>query len=299
MNNKYIFLGDSNSINAELIFKSFYQIKDKVKYIIICNINDLKSYQNKFNIKIEINELNNPLTFDNLNTNKINCFNLTPSTNNLNNMLAQINLCNQICNLKGYDLVTMPINKYTFKKKLSFNGMTEYLGLLNRKKTLMLMVGENFSIIPITTHINLKDIGDKFEIKLSQFFKSLKSIMKNFDYLDCYDQYNFLCFNPHCGENGTIGNEDIKINKYLSKFKKFKFNLIPADSAFNRVKKNSLYVSFYHDQALIPFKILNKKSLNQTLGLNYRRLSPSHGTAEDIKFRNIADNTSYVQCMTI
>lgn len=299
MKNKYIFLGDNNSINAELIFKSFYQIKDKVKYIIICNINDLKNYQNKFDIKIEINELNNPLSFDNLNIDKINCFNLTPSINNLNNMLAQINLCNQICNLKGYDLVTMPINKYSFKKKLSFNGMTEYLGLLNKKKTLMLMVGENFSIIPITTHINLKDIGDKFEIKLSKFFKSLKSIMKNFDHLDCYDEYNFLCFNPHCGENGMIGSEDIKINKYLSKFKKFKFNLIPADSAFNRVKKNSLYVSFYHDQALIPFKILNKKSLNQTLGLNYRRLSPSHGTAEDIKFQNIADNTSYLKCMTI
>lgn len=299
MKNKYVFLGDSNSINAELIFKSFYQLKDKVKYIIICNINDLRNYQIKFDIKIEINELNNPLSFDNLNIDKINCFNLTPSINNLNNMLAQINLCNQICNLKRYDLVTMPINKYSFKKKLSFNGMTEYLGLLNRKKTLMLMVGENFSIIPITTHINLKDIGDKFEIKISQFFKSLKFIMKSFNYLNCYDEYNFLCFNPHCGENGTIGNEDIKIYKYLSKFKKFKFNLIPADSAFNRLKKNSLYVSFYHDQALIPFKILNKKSLNQTLGLNYRRLSPSHGTAEDIKFQNIADNTSYVQCMTI
>ena len=53
----------------------------------------------------------------------------------------------------------------------------------------------------------------------------------------------------------------------------------------------------YHDQALIPFKILNKKSFNLTLGLNYRRLSPSHGTAKDIIFKNIANNTSYLECM--
>ena len=53
--------------------------------------------------------------------------------------------------------------------------------------------------------------------------------------------------------------------------------------------KNLLFISMYHDQALIPFKILNKKGINLTMGLNYRRLSPAHGTAKDIKFKNIAD----------
>ena len=53
----------------------------------------------------------------------------------------------------------------------------------------------------------------------------------------------------------------------------------------------------FHDQALIPFKILNQKSINLTLGLKYRRLSPAHGTAKDIKFKNRADITSYMACM--
>ena len=53
----------------------------------------------------------------------------------------------------------------------------------------------------------------------------------------------------------------------------------------------------YHDQALIPFKIINKKSVNLTIGLEYRRFSPTHGTATDIKFKNLADNTSYIECM--
>ena len=63
------------------------------------------------------------------------------------------------------------------------------------------------------------------------------------------------------------------------------------------IKKNTLFISTYHDQALIPFKIINKKSLNMTIGLNYRRLSPAHGTAKNIKFKNIADNTSYITCL--
>ena len=52
----------------------------------------------------------------------------------------------------------------------------------------------------------------------------------------------------------------------------------------------------FHDQALIPFKILNLRGINLTLGLKYR-LSPAHGTANDIKFKNKADITSYMACM--
>ena len=58
-----------------------------------------------------------------------------------------------------------------------------------------------------------------------------------------------------------------------------------------------IFLSTYHDQALIPFKILNKKAINMTVGLNFRRLSPAHGTAKDIINKNISDNTSYLSCM--
>ena len=97
------------------------------------------------------------------------------------------------------------------------------------------------------------------------------------------------------GEEGTIGKEDITICKVLKRYKiKGPFS---SDSAFINIKKNSLFISTYHDQALIPFKILNKKSLNITLGLDFIRLSPSHGTARDIKNKFIANNTSYLKCL--
>ena len=58
----------------------------------------------------------------------------------------------------------MPINKSLFKKKIEFTGMTEYLAKINNKNTFMIMTGEKFSIIPLTTHINLKDVN-KFNNK--------------------------------------------------------------------------------------------------------------------------------------
>ena len=107
----------------------------------------------------------------------------------------------------------------------------------------------------------------------------------------------FLCYNPHCSENDTIGYEDKTIANAISNFKKIT-GPYSADSAFVNLKNNNLlFISMYHDQALIPFKLLNKKGINLTLGLNYRRLSPTHGTANDIKFMNSADISSYLACM--
>ena len=58
-----------------------------------------------------------------------------------------------------------------------------------------------------------------------------------------------------------------------------------------------LFISLYHDQALIPFKLLNKKAINYTIGLDYKRFSPAHGTASDILFKNKANLDSFVECI--
>ena len=95
----------------------------------------------------------------------------------------------------------------------------------------------------------------------------------------------------------TACGRDKILSTSISSFKKIT-GPYSADSAFINLKNNNLlFISMYHDQALIPFKILNKKGINMTLGLNYRRLSPTHGTANDIKFMNRADISSYLACM--
>jgi len=194
--------------------------------------------------------------------------------------------------------VTLPINKSLFKKKIEFTGMTEYLAKINKKNTIMIMLGENFSVIPLTAHINLKDVNKFLNKKylytnLNEIFNQLKRRIYNLK----FKSIRFLCYNPHCSENATIGSEDKIISNIISDFNKIS-GPYPADSAFTNLERdNSLFISMYHDQVLIPFKILNKKGMNLTMGLQYRRLSPAHGTASDIKFKNIANNSSYLECM--
>ena len=298
MKKKFVFLGDTNSINIEIINKSHRYLKNKVKYIIIGNKLDLLRYLNKLSSNLKLNEINDPLDFENLKQDKLNIFNVDNiSKYKFKNLLHQIDIANYLSNSLKIDLVTMAIDKSIFKKRINFTGLTEYLAKINNTKTLMLMHGEKFSIIPLTTHINLRNVG--VYVKKNTLKKLLKDILSKIKSKNLklnFNAINFLCYNPHCSENNTLGIEDKIIKETLYSFKEIK-GPFAADSAFKKYDDKSLFISMYHDQALIPFKILNQKGINLTLGLNYRRLSPAHGTANDIKFMNNADITSYLACM--
>ena len=295
---KYIFLGDYDSINIELIIKSFNFLKHKVDYILICNKNDLLKSVYLKKSKLKINEILDPINFYNYKRNQINIFNIENiSRKKYINLLNQIKVSNNLANNTKYDLITMPINKSVFKKNMNFVGMTEYLGKINKTHTLMLMHGDKFSIIPMTTHINLKNISRYINYKfVKSFLKKIFINIEKIQYKLNFQNIKFICYNPHCSEEGTLGNEDNKIKSILKKNKKIK-GPYSGDSIFMNIEKNTLFLSTYHDQALIPFKLLNKKSINITLGLNYRRLSPAHGTAKEIKNKSKANNTSYMTCL--
>ena len=298
MKKKFVFLGDLDSINIELIHNSHNYLKNKVEYILLGNIKDASKYLSKINSKIEINEIYNPLNFENYKKNNLNFFNIENIyKEKYQNLLNQLSIANHLSNSTQIDLVTLPINKSVFKKKIEFTGMTEYLAKINRRDTIMLMHGEKFSVIPLTTHINLKNVRKHLNKKYLNLKLTLinKQIQRRIYELN-FKSIKFLCYNPHCSEQNTIGNEDSKITEIIKKFKNI-YGPLSADSAFNKIQNNLLFISMYHDQVLIPFKILNKKGINLTLGLNYRRLSPTHGTAGDIKYKNIANLSSYIACM--
>ena len=298
MKKKFVFLGDLDSINLELIHNSHNYLKNKVKYILLGNIKDVSKYLSKINSNLEINEIYNPLNFENYKKDNLNFFNIENIHKEKHQtLLNQLSIVNHLSNSSQIDLVTLPINKSVFKKKIEFTGMTEYLGKINKRNTIMLMHGEKFSVIPLTTHINLKDVRKHLNKKYLNLKLTLinKQIQRRIYELN-FKSIKFLCYNPHCSEENTIGNEDRKISKIIKKFKNI-YGPLSADSAFNNIQNNLLFISMYHDQALIPFKILNKKGINLTLGLNYRRLSPAHGTARDIKYKNISNPSSYIACM--
>jgi len=295
---KFVFLGDLDSINIELIYNSHNYLKNKVEYILLGNIKDASKYLSRINSKIEINEIYSPLNFENYKKNTLNFFNIENiHKEKYQNLLNQLIIANHLSKSSKIDLVTLPINKSIFKKKIEFIGMTEYLAKINKRNTIMLMHGEKFSVIPLTTHINLKDVKKYLNKKYLNLNLTLinKQIQRGIYELN-FKTIKFLCYNPHCSEENTIGNEDKKILEVIKKFKNI-YGPFSADSAFNNIQNNLLFISMYHDQALIPFKILNKKGINLTLGLNYRRLSPAHGTARDIKYKNISNPSSYIACM--
>ena len=135
MKKKFVFLGDENSINIEIIHKSHKFLKNKVKYILIGNIRDLSKYLNKLQSKLDINEIHNPLSFENYNHETLNLFNIDHvSEKKYKNLINQINIANYLANSSQIDLVTLPINKSLFKREIEFTGMTEYLGKINKKK---------------------------------------------------------------------------------------------------------------------------------------------------------------------
>lgn len=299
MKKKFVFVGDIDSINLELVNKAHRLLKNKVQYILIGNINDLSKYLNKLHSKLNINEIYDPFNFNSYDSRSLNIYNIENVSKKKNqNLINQINIANYLSNRSKIDLVTLPINKSIFKKEIEFTGMTEYLAKINKTNTFMLMFGEKFSVIPLTTHINLNDV--KKYLNKNYLKRALNEIIRQTQrkiYELNIKTIKMLCYNPHCSENQTIGFEDKIISQSISNINKIS-GPYSADSAFkNLVNRNMLFISMYHDQALVPFKILNQKGINLTMGLKYRRLSPVHGTANDIKFKNIADISSYLACM--
>ena len=107
--------------------------------------------------------------------------------------------------------------------------------------------------------------------------------------------------NPHSGDGGKIGNEELKIiNPSIKRLEEIGLNVkgpFPGDTLFqkNKIKKYDVAVCMYHDQALIPIKSLySGKIINITLGLDFIRTSPDHGTALDIAGKKKADPNSLI-----
>lgn len=203
----------------------------------------------------------------------------------------------------GADLITLPLSKEWLIRSgiKNFTGHTETLAKLYNKKTFMLMSGKKLNVITLTTHVPLKKVASSLK-KLD--VEALANSIKNHFSGAC--KIGILGFNPHAGEGGKIGNEEFTIIQPIIKLlKKHGFDVsqpLAADSAFvgNNLQKFDLFLSCYHDQGLIPFKMIeDKNGINITLGLNFTRVSPDHGPAYDIAGKGIANPDSFIQCLNL
>ncbi len=207
-------------------------------------------------------------------------------------------------------LVTGPISKENLQTAgLPFSGHTEILQHLARKlyqqpvQSDMLFLYRQFRMLLLTRHVPLRKVSETLSIRgVTQSVGSLAAFLKE----QCGILQPRLCVlgvNPHAGE--LEGEEEERILKPALKLvsEKYGFEIAPpvsADAAFRHFDLNRLqydaYVAPYHDQGLIPFKMVaGLEAVNVTIGLPFLRTSVSHGTAPDIVGQGIADPASLIE----
>ena len=207
-------------------------------------------------------------------------------------------------------LVTLPINKDSIQsEKFQFRGHTDFLEhhfAQNNKKALMIFVAENLRIALATKHMPISEVpkhitSETILEKLQTLDLSLKR-----DFRIENPRIAVLGLNPHAGENGLLGKEEVEsIVPAIQEAQKQGIlcaGTFAADGFFgtSKFKEFDAVLAMYHDQGLIPFKTFAMESgVNYTAGLSVVRTSPAHGTAYDIVGKNEASDESFRQAIYV
>ena len=311
-----ITIGDSNGIGIEIILKTF---KDNRMLDfctpVIFGSNEILSQHKKI---LQIHNVNFNVVKDlkYLKPNKINLLEAIKNKGNVKigekNNDGGDNAINSIdCAIDAYKknkidaLVTAPINKSSIQKnKSDFIGHTEYLQNNFNGNSLMIMVSEIMKIACLTGHTSLSNV--KNYISKENIIENLlilnNSLKKDFGKVK--PKIAILGLNPHAGESGMLGNEEIEIIVPAIDYTKDKglmvFGPYSADSFFTTRNLSAFdgVLAMYHDQGLIPFKTLAFDSgVNFTAGLDIIRTSPVHGTAFEIAGKGLANENSFRQAV--
>lgn len=304
--NKYskkiaITTGDPNGIGAEITIKALNKLDlPPEKFVIISNNNILNFYGN-LNKNYEL--LNIPYNSE-----------IKPGSATKEGGEFSFQSLKKVCEIKPRAIVTAPVAKNALHLAGHiYNGQTEVLQKFlahNNQHAEMLFVAGDFRVLLLTRHCALKDINLTKELvvekilNLREFFKTQLNISN--------PKFALCGFNPHAGEDGILGKEEVEIlNPAVEELREFGVNItnpLPADTLFVKAgkayySKNKMpydcYIANYHDQGLIPIKtVAGDKTVNMTIGLDIIRTSPGHGTAFDIAGKNIADENGMISAIT-
>jgi 4-hydroxythreonine-4-phosphate dehydrogenase len=207
----------------------------------------------------------------------------------------------KLCEDKKADaVVTMPIHKEAWMMAgLEYKGHTDLLRQHFNKDAIMMLGCEDMFVALFTEHISLKEVAASVEyVKLKQFFIDFHNSIGD-------EKVAVLGLNPHAGDNGVLGNEELRITKAIKSankklgFEQFVGPIVPDVAFTPHARKNYKYfIAMYHDQGLAPLKALYfDESINVSLNLPIIRTSVDHGTAFDIAYTNQAKTLSYINAI--
>jgi len=312
-----IVAGEPYSIFSEIfykIFKSSFYKKYKIPIILIGSKNVIEMQMKKMKYSYKINLIKkNEIENAKLNNFEINLIDVKlkfkkPFGKITNKSSKYIKECFEIAiNIMkkklGFALINGPVSKTHFLHG-KYNGITEYLSHKTYKKNdeVMLIYNKLLSVCPITTHIPLKNVSKR--ISSNEILKKITTINKFYKTnLKKIPKFAVTGLNPHC-ESNFKNNEENKIIKPAIK-RAQKKNLrvkgpFPADTLFtkNNIKKFDVVIGMYHDQVITPLKTLyNFNAINITLGLPFIRISPDHGTNNQMLGKKKSDPTSLKEAL--
>lgn len=309
--------GDLNGIGLETILKVLHdsRVLDICTPVLFANNKAVNVYRKTipdFNLNFNIIK-----EWNKLNTKQVNLFQcweeeivITPGElNDIGGKYAVISLKAATTALKEgkiEGLVTAPIHKKNIQSNdFNYTGHTPFLQkFFGAKDVLMLMVADNMRVGLLTEHLPVKDVSNLItkESILQKLQLMHQSLKQDFDISK--PKIAVLGLNPHAGDEGLIGKEELEIIKPAIKEAKQRnmlcFGPYSADAFFARGQHEQFdaVLALYHDQGLIPFKSLAfGEGTNFTAGLPGVRTSPDHGTAFDIAGKGTADESSTRQAL--
>lgn len=309
--------GDINGIGYEIIFKTFenpemFEICTPIVY----GSPKVAAYHRKaLEMEIQYNAIESADEAQHGKLNIINCnsddvhIELGASTAEAGNAAFQaLERAVKDCQEQKVDIiVTAPINKSTIQsEQFTFPGHTEYLQERcgGEDKALMLLCSGDLRVAVATSHMALRDIPaaitpELLEEKIALLDRSLK-----YDFNIDAPKIAVLSLNPHAGDNGLLGKEEIEVIaptiRKMNDGGIFCYGPFAADGFMGSGKYAAFdaILAMYHDQGLTPLKtIAMNDGVNFTAGLDIIRTSPAHGVAFDIAGKGEADENSFRQAI--
>ncbi len=206
-------------------------------------------------------------------------------------------------------IITNPIHKQVlYEVGFSHPGHTEFLAELagGDCEPLMMLVCPDLRVVPVTIHLSLADairMLNKSSI-VTAARTAAAALVRDFGI--SHPHLAVAALNPHAGEGGYLGREELDIiTPAVAELKAHGLSVsgpAPADTLFHERARQTYdaVVCMYHDQALLPAKTIDfSNGVNVTLGLPFVRTSPDHGTAFEIAGTGVADETSFVSALLI
>ncbi len=204
-------------------------------------------------------------------------------------------------------IATAPVSKGAIHGAgISFRGHTEYLAEISgTKEFVMMLAGARLKVALVTTHVPLQSVAQLLtdEKIFSVIGITARGLQEYFHLRP--PRLAVAALNPHAGEGGLVGDEEVIISRAVQRAQELGFAVsgpFSADSLFHRVRMGEFdaVVCMYHDQGLIPLKLLHfDTAVNVTLGLPFVRTSVDHGVAYDIAGKGVANSRSMEEAIRL